>query len=83
MNATFYLKCCRVLAPLIIFAGVISLLLGLGVANGFILEPEPGRYLGSHSSGQAIDRGISRIIIGIVIGAIAEIGYARFQCPPQ
>ena len=83
MKVTFYLKCCRVLAPLIILAGVISLLLGLGVATGFILEPEPGRYLGSYSSGQAIDKGISRIIIGIVVGAIAEIGYPRFQCPPE
>jgi hypothetical protein len=76
MNKHFYIKAIRILAPIIIIFGVISLLMGLGVATGFIVEPEPGRYLGSKTSGQAIDQGIYRIIAGIVIGAIAEIGNA-------
>ena len=74
MNKHFYLKATRVLAPIIFIFGVISLLMGFGVAYGIIVEPEPGRYLGNKTSGQLIDQGIYRIIVGIVIGAIAEIG---------
>ena len=79
MKIPFYIKASRVLAPLIIVFGVTSLLMGLGVATGVIVEPEPGRYLGSHTSGQVIDRGIYRIIVGIVIGAIGEIGSFLFR----
>ena len=81
MNKQLYIKASRVLAPIIIIFGVISLLMGLGVASGVIVEPEPGRYLGSRTSGQAIDQGIYRIVAGIVIGAIAEIGNAIIKIP--
>ncbi|NKC15634.1 MAG: hypothetical protein GKR94_26590 [Gammaproteobacteria bacterium] len=76
MSKSFYIKATRVLAPLIILFGLLSLLMGLGVATGVIVEPEPGAYLGSKTSGEAIDKGIYKIITGIVIGTIAEIGNA-------
>ena len=76
MSTTFYIKATRVLAPLIILFGLMSLLMGVGVVTGVIVEPEPGIYLGGRTSGEAIDSGIYRIIVGIVIGAISEIGNA-------
>ena len=79
MKTPLYINATRVLAPLIIIFGAISLLMGLGVASGIIIEPEPGRYLGSNTSGQAIDKGIYRIIAGIVVGAIGEIGNFLFK----
>lgn len=73
MKTPFYVKVLRILASLILLFGVISLSLGLGVATGIVVEPEPGAYLGNRTSGEAIDQGIYRIIAGLVVGAIAQI----------
>jgi multisubunit Na+/H+ antiporter MnhB subunit len=79
IKVPFYIKALRVLAPIIIFLGVWTLFLGFSVATGFIVEPEPGRYLGSKTSGQKIDQGIYLVFVGIVVGAISEIGNALFK----
>lgn len=72
----FYIKALRILALLIVVFGITSLALGLGVATGVVVEPEPGAYLGNRTSGEAIDRGIYRIIAGIVVGAFAQIAHS-------
>lgn len=70
----FYTKVARIVAVIAVILGVLSLLLGLAVATGIVVEPEPGRYLGSKTSGQAIDRGVYYIVVGIILGSLAEIG---------
>ena len=74
-----YINIIRIAAVLIIVLGLISLAMGIGIATGKIIEPEPGMYLGSRTSGEAIDDGIIRIVFGIVIGALAEIGRISFK----
>lgn len=72
----FYIRATLFLAPILIIFGLVSLLLGIGIATGYIVEPEPSYYLGNRSSGAAIDDGVYRIIAGIVLGAIGKIGTA-------
>ena len=73
INGMFYTKAARVIAVIAFALGVLSILLGLAVATGVVVEPEPGGYLGSKSSGQAIDRGIYYIVFAVVIGVLSEI----------
>jgi hypothetical protein len=47
--------------------------MGLTVATGLTPEPTPGYYLGSKTSGQAIDRGIYYILFAIAVGVLSEI----------
>jgi hypothetical protein len=75
-KAPFFVKALRILALLVIVFGVISLALGLAVATGAVVEPEPGAYLGNRTSSEAIDQGIYRIIVGFIMGAIAQIAHS-------
>lgn len=68
-----YTKLGRIAAAIIFIFGVLSLLMGLGVATGTIVEPELGLYLGNRTSGEAIDTGIYRIISAIALGVLTEI----------
>lgn len=68
-----YTKIVAVVAVLIFIFGVISIIMGLSVTLGILVEPEPGRYLGSSTSGEAIDQGIYRIIFALVIGMLVKI----------
>jgi len=60
-------------AFLVLVFGCLQLAIGLGVASEFIVEPTPGRYLGSRTSGQMIDRGVHVILFSIVLGILTEI----------
>ena len=53
-----------------------SIAMGLSVATGAIIEPEPGPFLGNKTSGEAIDSGIYRIIFAIALGVITDISYS-------
>ena len=66
----------RVIAVLALVLGVLRVLMGLSVATGLVIEPEPGRYLGSDSSGQAVDEGIYYIVVAALLGMVAEISRA-------
>jgi hypothetical protein len=54
---------------------MIRVSLGVSVAAGWIVEPEPGRYLGTLMPGQAIDRGLGYIIFSISLGVLVEMCY--------
>jgi len=63
-------------------AAILALILGvLGTIMGFVVAFEllgprdvmGPRYLGSTTSGEAIDRGIRYIVIGLLMGTVAEI----------
>ena len=68
-----YTKSGRVVAGILLFIGVSACVIGLSVATGIIVEPEPGRYLGSKTSGEAIDRGLYYVFIAICLGVLTEI----------
>lgn len=72
-NGISFTKLGRIAAVLVFIFGLLSLLMGLGVATGIIVEPEPGHYLGSRTSGEAIDQGIYRILFAIALGILTEI----------
>jgi len=63
----------RIAAALILIFGILSLCVGLSVATGTIVEPEPGMFLGTKTSGQVIDRGIYKIIFAIALGMLTDI----------
>ncbi|WP_299816997.1 hypothetical protein [uncultured Roseibium sp.] len=63
----------KIAAYLALLVGGMEFLVGLGVAFEFIVEPTPGRYLGSRTPGQAIDRGTLIILFAIVLGIVTEI----------
>lgn len=63
----------RVSAILIAVFGLLLVMMGMGVASGFLVEPEPGRYLGTKSSGETIDNGVYYILIGVFLGVASDI----------
>jgi hypothetical protein len=75
----FFTKLGKIAAGIVFVYGLLILLMGIGVATGVIVEPEPGRYLGSHTSGEAIDEGIFRILFSIGLGILAEISMSVVQ----
>ena len=68
-----YTKSGRVVAGILLVIGISAFAIGLSVATGIIVEPEPGRYLGSKTSGEAIDRGLYYVFIAICLGVLTEI----------
>ena len=63
----------RIVAGLIFAYGLLRFAMGLAVATGALVEPEPGRYLGARTSGEAIDQGIYTMLFAIVLGVVVEI----------
>lgn len=70
----FYIKAGRVIAGIALVLGILRVLLGFAVATGVVVEPVPGYYLGTKTSGKAIDQGIYMILFGVVLGVLSEIG---------
>lgn len=75
----FFTKAGRVVAVIALTLGALQFALGLGVATGAIIEPNPGAVLGSKTSGQAIDRGIYTVLFAIVIGILTDISNSVAQ----
>lgn len=68
----FFTKVGLVIAWLLVIAGVLRAGMGFYLAG----ENDPAlisRYLGSHTTGEAIDRGILYVLIGVSVGIVAEI----------
>lgn len=63
----------RVVAFVIILFGLFKVVIGWSVASGAVVEPEPGAYLGSSTSGQMIDHGIYTVLLAIALGTLTEI----------
>ena len=69
----FFTKLGRIIAALAFALGLLEIAIGVGVATGVIVEPEPGRYLGGRTSGESIDGGFYRVIFAIIVGIITDI----------
>ena len=74
----FFTFCGRLVAVLAIVIGVLGIAIGFFVAglDGAAYQEALARYLPtSSSSGEAIDKGIYRLIFGIALGTLTEISY--------
>jgi len=68
---------CRLVAILALLLGVLTALLGLGIAAGYIgpYEAAMARFARwASSSGQVVDSGLYTILLAIGLGTLAEIG---------
>lgn len=76
----FFVKVARLIAGLALVLGVFRLGIGLYVAS---IEPKEAReaararYIGSKSSGQAIDQGIYVILFAATLGTLTAIARKR------
>lgn len=76
----FFAKIARLIALLAIVLGLMRAGIGVYVAS---IEPREARmaatarYIGSKSSGQAIDQGIYMILFGVCLGTLAGIAFKR------
>jgi hypothetical protein len=75
----FFSKSARILAvAAIVFGLLLRILMGFTVAG---IEPKEerefarARYIGSKSTGQAIDQGIYTILFAIALGTLAEMSF--------
>ena len=68
----FFTKLGRVIAWLLVIVGSLRVAQGFAIAftTGQAMAP---RYLGSKTTGEAIDAGLLYILIGVVVGIVAEI----------
>ena len=72
----FFVKLGSIIAWILIAAGSVRLALGFFVALGFEgadYVAASKRYLGSTSSGEAIDQGFMWLVAGAVIGLLVKI----------
>ena len=72
----FYTKIARLVLYIMLTLGILRFSMGLSIATGVIVESEPGRYLGTATSGEAIDKGLLYILIAIILGVLVEISKA-------
>lgn len=69
----FYTKMGRIAVDIAFALGLLRIAMGLAVATGTIVEPDPGHYLGNNTSGEAIDQGIHYVLFAIILGVITDI----------
>lgn len=79
-----FTKLGRILAVLAIAFGVLRIVMAIAVLS----SEDPGsaaRYLGSKTTGQAIDQGIYTIVFGILVGVLTDISrsVARLRSGPS
>ena len=75
----FFIKLGRIFAWVILVLGVMRVLMGFAVANIDDAQQRAlatARYLGSGTTGHAIDKGSLYILLAIALGILAEIGIA-------
>ena len=72
----FYTKIARIVSYIMLTFGIIRFSMGLSIATGIVVESEPGRYLGTATSGEAMDKGLFYILIAITLGVLVEISKA-------
>jgi hypothetical protein len=74
----FFTHASRVVAVLALVFGLMQLLLGFGIATGFIgpYEAALSRYTTASSSGEVINKGTYMILFAIPLGMLTEISYS-------
>jgi len=69
----FYTKFAKIISAIILFMGITQIIMGFIVANAEDPKLVAARYLGNHTSGEAIDKGFLYIFIAISLGVLSEI----------
>jgi len=75
----FYLRAIQVVAPLLIVLGIISLLFGYHAMTGNVSDAETGEVVSASFGFNYMNSGIEAIFIGIVLGALSDIGRLLFN----
>lgn len=81
-NLMFFTTVGRVVAWLALFFGAARIALALFVAQSGDPSLVP-RYLGSGTTGQAIDQGLYVLIFGIVIGVLTDVSRSLARKRPD
>ena len=77
-----FTKLGRILAVLAIAFGVLRIVMAITVLS----SEDPGsaaRYLGSKTTGQAIDQGLYTIVFGILVGVMTDISRSVAKLRPS
>ena len=69
----FYTKIARVISAIILFLGISRILMGIFVITSETPKLAAARLLGTHTSGEAIDKGFLYILIAVTLGVLVEI----------
>lgn len=69
----FYTKVGSFIAAAIFTLAVFQIVMGLGLATSENTPEVIARLLGTRTTGQAIDRGIYGVILGVALGILTEI----------
>ena len=80
----FFTRLGRVIAWIVLLMGVARASTGFYVAsldNALVRVKATADYLGSGTSGQAVDKGLMAILVAIALGIQAEIGTAIHRRP--
>lgn len=74
----FFTRVTQIVAIIMFVAGVGNLLLGFGIASGYIgpYDAVLKRYTTASSSGEVIDKGFHALLIAIALGTLVEISLA-------
>jgi len=59
-----------------LFFGLLHLVIGFGVASGYLDEGIMRRYAAADSAPKLIDRALVTLLVGIALGTLGEIGRA-------
>jgi len=75
----FFSHVARIIAVLALVFGILEVLLGFSLANGWmgLSAADLGRYTTAATTGTVIDRGIYAILGAVALGTLAEIGLAN------
>ena len=69
----FYTKIAKIISAILLFLGITRVLMGIFVATSENPKLFAARYLGNHTSGEAIDKGLLYIFIAVSLGVLVEI----------
>jgi len=69
----FYTKIAKIISALLFFIGISRVLMGVFVLTSENPKLQAAKYLGRHTSGEAIDKGLFYIFIAVSLGVLVEI----------
>lgn len=71
-----FTKAGRVISVIAVIFGMLRIVLGISAANSSDPNAFAARYIGSVTSGEAIDQGIEYLLFGVVLGVLTDISKA-------
>lgn len=73
----FFIKAGSIIAWLLVVAGLMRVVMGFIIASSDNYVAATKRYLGSGTTGEAIDKGFMWLVVGVVIGLLVQIAKNR------